>query len=210
MTEPLSREKNSALYSRVMAGDEQARQQMIEGNMALVGNKVNAFICEHPQVAYLRDDLCSSGYIGLVQAVNAMVKHKNPKNPNPTGYLSVAIYREIKRFVDKEAVISVPDRTQRDARKEKRQIKAPTVYNDIPESRGPRQLDTSPKMVELRELLRSCCRSDEERTILKMREDGCSYRKIAEAIGMSNTTTYMMAREIEKRFHQKSLEMKRR
>ena len=207
MTESLSREKNNELYSQVMVGDEQARQQMIEGNMALVGSKVNAFIREHPQVAQLRDDLCSAGYVGLVQAVNAMDKHKTPKNPNPTGYLSVAIYREIKRFVDSEAVISVPDRTQRDARKDNRHIKTPAVHQDISESYAVQKKDTSLEMVELRDLLYSCCNSDDERRILQMREEGYSDRKIADAIGLSHTTTYMMRRELGKRFQNKLQEL---
>lgn len=207
MTGSLSREKNNELYSRVMAGDEQARQQMIEGNMALVGNKVNAFIRGHPQAGHLRDDLRSAGYIGLVQAVNAMDKHENPENPNPTGYLSIAIHREIKRLADGEALISVPDRTQRDARKENRQIKAPTVHQGIPKSFDDQKQDSPLEVIELRDLLDSCCESDDERTILRMREEGYSDRNIADAIGLSHTTTYMMRRELEKRFQNKLQEL---
>ena len=207
MTEPLSREKNNELYWRVMARDEQARQQMIEGNMALVGNKVNAFIREYPEAAHLRDDLRSAGYIGLVQAVNAMDKHENPENANPTGYLSIAIHREIKRFADSEAVISVPDRTQRDARKKNRQIKAPAVHQGIPKSSADQKQDSQREVIELRDLLDSCCESDDERTILRMREEGYSDREIAEAIGLSHTTTYMMRREMEKRFNRKCHEL---
>ena len=181
MTTPLSREKNDELYRRVMAGDEHARQQMIEGNMALVSNRVDAFIREHSEAANLRDDLRSAGYVGLVQAVNAMEKHDNPKKPNPTGYLSIAIQREIKRLFDSESVISVPDRTQRDARKENRQIKAPVVQQGIPQSFADRRQDVQQELMELRELLDSCCESDDERTILRMREKGHSDREIAEA-----------------------------
>lgn len=207
MTKPFTREKNDELYARVMAGDEQARQQMIEGNMALVGNKVNAFIREHPEAAHLRDDLRSGGYIGLVQAVNAMGKHKNPDNSNPTGYLSVAIHREIKRLADSEAVISVPDRTQRDANKENRQVNAPAVHQGIPKSFADETQNSEREMMELRDLLYSCCESDDDRTILRMREEGHSDRKIADAIGLKHTTTYMMRLELEERFNQKRREL---
>jgi len=203
MTTPFSREKNNELYRCVMAGDEQARRQMIEDNMALVSSKVNAFIREHPEAANLRDDLRNAGYIGLVQAVNAMDKHDNPDNPNPTGYLSIAIHREIKRLADSEAVISVPDRTQRDARKENRQIKAPAVQQGIPQSFADRRQDAQQELMDLRELLDSCCESDDERMILRMREDGHSDRQIANALGLSHTTTYMMRRELERRFDEK-------
>jgi len=37
MSEPLTMEKNAALYPRVQAGDAAAREEMITGNMPLVG-----------------------------------------------------------------------------------------------------------------------------------------------------------------------------
>ena len=78
ITRALDREQNERLYVRVMAGDEEARQEMIEGNMPLVIAKANSYIRRFPQLAYLRDDLHSAGFLGLVKAVNKMAEHDRP------------------------------------------------------------------------------------------------------------------------------------
>jgi len=201
------REKNEELYVRVMAGDAQARQEMIEGNMALVGSNVNEYIRKHPEAAHLRDDLRSAGYVGLVQAVGAMARHRDPENSNPTGYMSVAIRREISRFADNEATISIPDRTQREARKGNRPLVAPAVRQGIPKSLADSGPDAAQKLAETRDLLDSCCQSEDDRTILRMREEGYADRDIAKAIGLAHTTTYMMRRELQRRYLQKIREL---
>ena len=103
ITRSLDREQNELLYARVMAGEDKAREEMIEGNMPLVINKVDAFIGCYPQAAHLRDDLHSAGFMALVQAVNTMVEHDRPRKKNPTGYLSVAITHEIAKVAEREA-----------------------------------------------------------------------------------------------------------
>ena len=108
----LDREQNEQFYARVMAGDDKAREEMIEGNMPLVIAKVDAYIGCHPQVAYLRDDLHSAGFLALVKAVNTMAEHDQPSNVNPTGYISVAITHEIIRVIEKESAMgltSIPE-----------------------------------------------------------------------------------------------------
>ena len=74
MTPPLSTEGNLALAPKVAAGDLEARRQMIEGNMPLVVSKVSAYIRDFPEYGYLRDDLTSVGFMGLVAAVNLMAE----------------------------------------------------------------------------------------------------------------------------------------
>lgn len=207
MSSARHREKNEELYVRVMAGDEQARREMIESNMPLVGSNVNEYVRKHPGAVHLRDDLRSAGYVGLVQAVGAMAKHSDPENSNPTGYMSIAIRREISRFSDNEDTISIPDRTQREARKENRPLDVPSVRRGIPKSVADSAPDASRELAEMRDLLDSCCESEDERTILRMREEGHADRDIAEEIGLAHTTTYMMRRELEQRYQQKIQEL---
>lgn len=207
MSSARHRQKNEELYVRVMAGDEQAHQEMIESNMALVGSNVNEYVRKHPEAAHLRDDLRSAGYVGLVQAVGAMAKHRDPENSNPTGYMSVAIRREISRCADNEGTISIPDRTQREARKENRPLAAPAVCQGIPKSLADSAPDAAQELIEIRDLLDSCCQSEDERTILRMREGGYADRDIAKEIGLAHTTTYMMRRELEKRYLRKIQEL---
>ena len=70
--DPSCTEDNDRLYPFVAAGDAAARTKMIESNMPLVVAKVNAYLVEFPDLAYLRDDLTSAGFVGLTKAVNRM------------------------------------------------------------------------------------------------------------------------------------------
>src|SRR4030042_1194127 len=90
-SDPFSREKNNEVYERLVGGNEATRDEMIQGNMALVIVRVDAFLRECPHMRYLRDDLISAGLVGLCEAVDMMQKGKRVENPNPTGYIYTAI-----------------------------------------------------------------------------------------------------------------------
>ena len=87
---------NQALLPLVKAGDHDARQQMIGGNLPLVISIVEGKIDFAPQLAYLRDDMTSAGYTGLTKAVNRIKRLSD--RAKVTSYLSVAIRRDIKRL----------------------------------------------------------------------------------------------------------------
>ncbi len=207
ITQSSDSERNERLYPRVMAGDEKAREEMIESNMPLVISKVESFIRRYSQLEYLRDDLHSAGFLGLVKAVNKMAEHEEPSKVNPTGYISVAITNELVKLATKEAVhsgIELADAPEYDIDVTD---DVPEVSHRIPES----VVDTKQSVVfelsELRDLLQSCCESDRERTLIRMREDGCSDREIAEALDMPRPSIQRLRKELEERFNQKCREL---
>ena len=202
-------ERNERLYPRVMAGDEKAREEMIEGNMPLVVLRVNSFVQRNPQLAHLRDDLHSAGFTGLVQAVNKMAESSDIANPN--SYISVAISREIAKLAEKEAVhigielMELPandppaDADSADCVRE--------ASHGVPESIVDGNQSATTELIELRDLLQSCCESEEERTLLRMREEGHSDRDIAEVIGQTLWATHTLRKRLEERFNQKCREL---
>jgi len=203
ITKALDREQNEQLFHRIIAGDQQAREEMIEGNMPLVIVKVNSFIQRHPQLAYLRDDLHSAGFTGLVQAVNKMAEAEGSAIINPTDYISAAITHELSALRAKEADAGFSKISAAD----KKEANLPTVIHSVPESmEDPKQAATQDAL-ELRDMLESCCESDKERTLLRMREEGYSDRDIAEALNMSRTSIHTLRKELEKRFNQKCREL---
>ena len=208
ITQSSDSERNERLYPRVMAGDEKAREEMIESNMPLVICKVDSFVRRYPQLEHLRDDLHSAGFVGLVKAVNKMAEHKEPSKVNPTGYISVAITHEFVKLAQKEAVhsgIELADSPEIDM---DLADDVPEVSHSIPESVVDTNQSEATELFELRDLLQSCCESDEERTLLRMREEGCSDREIAEALNMSRTSIQRLRKELEQRFNQKCRELK--
>lgn len=188
MTPPLSTEGNLALAPRVAAGDLEARRQMIEGNMPLVVSKVSAYIRDFPEYGYLRDDLTSVGFMGLVAAVNLMAE-KGCGVTAPVEYIGVAVASRLGQFAEAEPMIRIPHGTQWKATANGKRIKAMLPSGILPETS---LCDGDDSVLEMRDLIASCCCRQEERTYVEMREAGYSLQEIADAIGMSLASTYRM------------------
>jgi len=207
ITQSSDSERNERLYPRVMAGDEKAREEMIESNMPLVISKVESFVRRYPQLEYLRDDLHSAGFLGLVKAVNKMAEHEEPSKVNPTGYISVAITNELVKLATKEAVhsgIELADAPEIDM---DLVDDVPEVSHSIPESVVDTKQSAAIELFELRDLLQSCCESDKERALIRMREEGRSDREIAETLNMPRPSVQRLRKELEERFNQKCREL---
>ncbi len=190
---------NQILLPLVKAGDHEARQRMIGGNLPLVISIVEGMIGSAPQLAYLRDDMTSAGYTGLTKAVNQIKRLSD--RAKVTSYLSVAIRRDIRRLLATDATIYVPPRSQQKARAKGNPIEPPCVINCLPER--PRLSNDPCGETDARILLDSCCTSEEERTLLAMREAKYTFAKIAKAIGKPLSSTYGLATALEERFQQK-------
>ena len=186
MTPPLSTEGN--LARQVAAGDLEARRQMIEGNMPLVVSKVSAYIRDFPEYGYLRDDLTSVGFMGLVAAVNLMAE-KGCGVTAPVEYIGVAVASRLGQFAEAEPMIRIPYGTQWTATANGKRIKVMLPSGIVPETSLD---DGSDSLLEMRDLIASCCCCQEERTYIEMREIGYSLQEIADAIGMSLASTHRM------------------
>ena len=198
---PLSAEGNEELYPAVVAGDPIAIKKMIEGNMSLVINKVDAYVRQYPSVAHLSDDLISEGFVGLTSSVQRMAKGSSPENANPTGYMSYWIGHAIGAVIDKESGVGASVRTMKRKRANGEDVVAqvPGETHSVPDV-----IADPMSMVDLREMLDACCETEEDRIILRMREQGYVDREIAAAIDAPVTTTYMRRRELYARFLEKS------
>lgn len=203
LCKPFCSEDNARLYPLVAAGDTDARQHMIEGNMSLAVVKVESFIRCFPETAHLRDDLTSAAFIGLTKAVNKMAAGNGPRNTDasaPTDFIGMWINRELSELVASESTIRLPARSKYRAQAEGQELTAPTVCNFIPERF---QTPSYEAELETRDLIESCCACDEERTFVAMREAGHTLDDIAAVLGMSRTSLYRMARELEGRVTRK-------
>ena len=198
MTEPLTLERNAALYPLVQAGDVEAREAMITGNMPLVIAKVESFIRAFPNVKHLRDDLTSAGFLGLTGAVNALAAGLQANNP--TFYLAKSIVTEIGKALEDETPIRVPYTSRRRAQEADEPLVPPIVQNVIPERF---EVPSYEKELEMRDLIESCCTCNEERTFVAMREAGHTLVEIAAAIGKSRMFTQRIGKQLEARVQQK-------
>lgn len=72
---PLSKDAEAACLARLAAGDEDAKDELIEHNMRLVAHIVKKF---HPKHEFL-DDYISIGTIGLMKAINTYTPDRKTK-----------------------------------------------------------------------------------------------------------------------------------
>ena len=233
--EQASRELNDELYPLVAQGNAVAIKSMIEGNMALVIDKVDTYIALHPDVAHIRDDIVSEGFVGLCRAVNKMSTGGLKEHANATGCMSYWIHDSIGRIVDKES--GHASRFTRKRHREKARAAAKERGDDIDqdkiEDKLPHQVPMPKEgvvdrvvdptsLVELRDLIDSCCETDIDRAIVRMREKahhhdldseigtavsshpGMVDKEIANALGIPVTTCFVLRRAIYTRFLAKS------
>ena len=99
---PLNPDENERLAIEVRNKNEQAKEQLIRGNIPLVFYKVKQWIRLYPHLAPFIEDLTGEGLVALVIAIDRISKREEPQNSNVTGYLSVSIAQRIGRYVAKE------------------------------------------------------------------------------------------------------------
>jgi DNA-directed RNA polymerase specialized sigma24 family protein len=206
---PASRESNDALYPLVVAGNLKAREEMILSNMPMVTRKVSAYLFQFPQCKHLKDDLLSQGYVGLVTAVNNMVGGQ-VEEPNPTGFMSMWIHREIGELLDYESAIRVPKRSYLRKKKADAEFEVPTKEASIDADYTlDKDGDRDPRsMVDFFDEIIGCCETQIEEQIVKHRVEGRTDAEIAVILGLPKTTTYMMRRDVYDRFLERNPEIK--
>jgi RNA polymerase sigma factor (sigma-70 family) len=187
-------EKNNELFPAVVAGDTAARDAMIEGNMALVAVKADALIRQMPSVAYLRDDLVSAGYVGLVKAINKLPSGR-VRMEALNSWIGRCVAHEMLQLLPYERTIHVPRVSSHAARNpdtvpwNARPIQTPAVANVFPETL---QTHSPLAAMELRDTFRACCQSDAERECLRLREEGYTLEEIGDRLGISKAQAHRL------------------
>ena len=195
--EPATRDSNDQLYPLVAAGDREAMDRMIEGNMSLVIDKVDRFVAVHRDAEHLRDDLISEGFVALTTAVNKMAEAGPRESPNPTGLISHHIGRRLQ-----DAVTQVGFGAS--ARTVSRGVETPKLVSLPDEFDAPSRAADPIAMLELRDTIQACCESREDKVIIRMRESGSTDAEIAERLNTSVASIYRMRQAIYERFLEKS------
>ena len=96
----LKAEEKEALFTRIEAGDKQAREKYIEGNLRLVLSVIKRFSSSNENV----DDLFQIGCIGLIKAIDNFDSTLNVKFST---YAVPMIIGEIRRFLRDNNTIRV-------------------------------------------------------------------------------------------------------
>jgi len=195
MCAPLTLEDNLELAPQVAAGDCRARDRMIEGNMPLVVSKVDNYIHFFPQYRYLRDDLTSAGFVGLVDAVNRTAREGNGVAA-PVEYIGVSIARAIGECAEMDNTVPIPHISQRVMRANNKEI-TPMKANNLALANC--TCYGEDRVIDMRDLIQSCCCCDEERAFVEMREAGYKLKEIAAAVNMPVSSLHVMKEDLYRR-----------
>lgn len=170
-----------------------SREQMIVANMELVKWNVNNFLKVFPTFCHLEDDLVSEGYLGLVQAVDRIIRGQ-PREDKPTAFLTIYIQEAFATCVQNEELVQIPRRTRN-------HHKIPPAKSISIEAAGLDKVAVTPSNDwEVEDSVLGCCDCDVEREIISLRAAGHSDSKIGEILDLSHYTVYMTRREIYGRF----------
>jgi hypothetical protein len=196
-----SRNLNDELYPRVIAGDQEARQLMITSNYGLVVTKAESFLETFPKFTYLLDEFIGEGLLALVKAVDSMAGSVPESNTpiNPTGYLGIAICRAIGNCADSQSIVSESARSKRHKRQNGIPIETPEVSDDLTDALTP-EIGDPMALIDLEDTIFSCCHSDEERFIVRLRMEGLVDREIGDRLNLSTTTVFLLRKEIYARY----------
>lgn len=195
ITKSLTREENEHLYQKVVTGDKDAIRKMIEGNMALVIVRVESFLIKNTKYEYLRDDLHSEGMLALTMAVNQMANKGEHSEPNPSGYIYVAIDNALSELASEEDVLCGSKRQMKRDRESGRQIPSRENFS-VTNSLG---IDPC-SLIDLRESIYGTAETEEERRYIELAESGYSMTEIADRLGIFFVRLYELKRNLAARF----------
>ena len=194
MSKPLTEEDNNLLVPKVLAGDKEARDKMITGNMGLVFTKVNTFIRTHPSAGHLCDDLTSAGFTGLIEAVDCL----SPEIDNPMGYISSRIYHRLIDLLEIEMLVRVPNESKRQAKKKNQSLRVCRV-----EPLGEDRFTNNQTDFEMRDLIESCCPTEGDQELIRLRELGHTLPEISTKFGKPLVTVFRLFDDIRERVAKK-------
>lgn len=192
-------EENAKLHSRVTVGDEAAKQRMIEGNMPLVVNKVEALVAKAPALAYLYDDMLSAGLLRLVEAVDSIANLPADDSDMVAGYLAKAITNAIADEIESSSTIHV---ARRSLKRLKSKGDCPPVATTL-EHDPIQEVSAAHRVFEMRDLVMSCCKSEHERAVVTLREAGYTCEEIGAQLSISKPTVTRYLRQIAARYDAK-------
>lgn len=190
--------------------DRRLRDQLITEAMPLCELAVNQLLRHAEGLAFLRDDLLGEAYLALCNAVERIPDDLQ----NCRAYLKKAISRAIDDFALEQEHLASARTLRRDAVKvdddlDSSPIECETI-GDAAFSIIDRRSEDAALSFELEdEVLNGCCTTDRQREVMRARLTGESDAKIAERLGISESTVRHDRHEVGERFLERNEEYRR-
>lgn len=181
-----------ALMARLRAGEREAKDEAIKFFIR------KALAIAHGYSVYGNSetfhDFASVAIEGLIVAINRVAAKERPETDNINGYLSDCIHGHLSDYIAENHSVRIPARTQR----HRKDLKVSFLPFDEQEMFSKIEND-----IEIKEIIEKLPQSEREREILDLRLQGYVDSKIAEMVGLSHTSVFLIRRELQQRFLEK-------
>ncbi len=196
---PADEDANTDLYHKMIAGDRDARDQMITSNMPMAIAIVDTFLRGWPRYAHLRDDLQSAGFLGLTEAANALASHTRATILKPSDYLGRGILNAIRDEVKTDPLVRPPIKCPELAPVIETLANAKVVLSSSRES--------TEGCVDLQDMIDSCCLNEMDVEILALRSQGRTFAEIGAELRMDAMTALSIFRAVRARYEERVAEL---
>jgi hypothetical protein len=182
--QPSNKEENVELFVQIAEGArtrEEAHKRFVEGNMAYVVFKANAWLEVHPAFEYLRDDLIGEGFLVLTRIANRVAKIGiREENFNVQGMISTSLQRAFTRLAHREGPM-IP--------------LSPSIERD--------HIYETPEATDVMSDILSCCDNEREERIVTLRSQGLTDDQIAPMVGYrQGATVWSVRKQIQQRYEE--------
>ncbi len=196
-----------SLFKDIVEGEnvEESIQKIILGHMRLALTISGRYVSYYNCIS-MSEDLDSSALLGLTVGVN---KLKNLKHSNVTGFLVLYIHQHLSECMKKAPMIYTPRGKQRVSTAS---LDSLAIYQDShlqslsnSKRRGLINLNSTLSKVHVRknELLEDLTKDDIERKLANLGIEGYTPQEIAEMLGVSLSTIYVVRQKIRDRYNER-------
>jgi len=190
-----------SLVAKIRTQDKAACDYAVLG-LTVLGLQIVGRYLAVMQSDRLADDLAGAALEGIVDAIHrvstgeAMIEHENLR-----GFVVETIHRFVSEELDRVTLVRVPGRSKRRFLAADENFVEPQQVSFGDPSIVRRHVTTAGVAdVEIRELLDRVIENDQQREIIKLRQEGLTDTEIAETLGLSKTSVFVIRRDLETRF----------
>lgn len=197
---PLTEDEIPALVEKIKTQDQDACDYATLGLIVLGLQIVGRYLAVMGSDR-LADDLAGAALEGIVDAIHRVSIGKVEIHSTFRGFVVSNIHRFISDELDRQELVRVPGRTIRRKLAEGDEfLRLQQVSLGDPSIVRRHVTQSGIRDFEIKELLDRVLENDQQREILRLRQEGMTDQEVADALGLSKTTVFVIRRDLETRF----------
>lgn len=190
-----SKETLSSLVDSVIAGDQEAKQQLIKHFLLVARQCIGTILAVYPQYQKELEEMVSEAAFQVVDIVDK-ISHGNRFEPKLMSYVAVRIFQQVNEMLSAIYPIKVPLTTQRRIKGQGKE--QPVNFSD--EEIDDISHNFTDSDFEVREALEEVVSTPVERSIIELRESGYTDTEIGGTLGLSQSTICLLRLNLYQRY----------